>query len=82
MKRRGGNVIKPAAQLEKIGKELEAAFKNLHATRNEVRRIGAQLRKTIDRIEDKDTRYKLETLLRRLAIALDGVFLEDQINWQ
>jgi hypothetical protein len=81
MKTRGGNVIKPAARLDKIGKDLEATFKQLSLTRNEVRKIGAQLRKTIDRIEDKETRYKLEALLRRLAIALDGVFLDDQIQW-
>ena len=80
MKTRGGNVIKPAARLDKIGKDLEATFKQLSATRNEIRKIGAQLRKTIDGIEDKETRYKLEQLLRRLAVALDGVFLEDQIQ--
>lgn len=81
MKTRGRNVIKPAARLDKIGKDLEAAFKQLNATRNEVRKIGAQLRKAIDRIDDKNTRYELERLLRRLAIVLDGVFLEDQIQW-
>ena len=74
-------MIKPAARLDKIGKDLEAAFKQLSVTRTEVRRIGAQLRKTIDRIDDKDTRYELERLLRRLAMALDGVFLDDQIQW-
>lgn len=81
MKTKGRNVIKPAARLDQVGKDLEAAFRQLSATRNEVRRIGAQLRKTIDRIEDKDTRYQLEALLRKLAMALDGVFLEDQIQW-
>lgn len=74
-------MIKPAARLDKIGKDLEATFKQLSATRNEVRKIGAQLEEAIEGIEDKRTREKLERLLRRLAMVLDRVFLEDQIQW-
>ncbi|HEY6910056.1 MAG TPA: hypothetical protein VI356_11845 [Myxococcales bacterium] len=81
MKTKGRKVIKPAARLNQIGKDLETAFRQLSAARNDVRRTGAQVRKILDRIDDKDIRYELEALLRRLALSLDGVFLDDQIQW-